>query len=352
MTIKVATAPKSKSQRSAEMAREPPVRILSPVSRPAVTPVEDDELSGDESLWEGLPQSDQQLDHDMLMGGIEKTVRDTMSEVFASRDGRITTPAAVHVSRRYSDEGIDSPLLTVPPAATTVPRNILSRWLWVEKDTIELIANGEFQIDGLPKLHRTDELRNAYLKKSLKGVYQPLDGGPAEVIMGTTKLQSSFKEPTTFFLAWNIYMSIRTTFEPTRAAGLADWTERLFYFIHLNYPWISILEYIVAYFQLYQDTSPNDWFKPDSTLIAYYLTLSQQKAPTASTSQSHIGTKPKFNTSHKSGSISDEICMMYNRSTGCTWKEKKGEKCPRRHACTVCTSSQHTALMCPEKSTK
>ena len=126
-------------------------------------------------------------------------------------------------------------------------------------------------------------------------------------------------------------MSIRATFEPIRAAGLADWTERLFYLVHLNYPWVSILEYIVAYFQLYQDTSPDDWFKPDSTLIAYYLTLSQQKASTATAPQPHNGSKPKFNPSRKSESISDEICVMYNRSTGCTWKEKKGEKCPRHH---------------------
>ena len=75
------------------------------------------------------------------MDDVEKMVRDAMSDVFA----------------RYSEEA-------------DVPRNILSRWPWVEKDTIELIANGGFQIDGLPKLHSTDELQNAYLKKSLKGL--------------------------------------------------------------------------------------------------------------------------------------------------------------------------------------
>ena len=81
------------------------------------------------------------------MDGIEKVVRDTMSDVFASREekGKFATSAPVHVPRRYSEEA-------------AVPRNILSRWPWVEKDTIELIANGGFQIDGLPKLHRTDEL--------------------------------------------------------------------------------------------------------------------------------------------------------------------------------------------------
>jgi len=99
------------------------------------------------------------------MDGIERTIRDTMSEVFASRDGKererkFATSVTVRRPGRYSDQG-------------------------------------GFQIDGLPKLHSTDELRNTYLKKSLNGVYQPLEGGPAKVIIGITELQSSFKEPST-----------------------------------------------------------------------------------------------------------------------------------------------------------
>ena len=141
------------------------------------------------------------------MDDIERVIRNITSKMFASRaerekEGKFVIMTMNRVFKRYSDEGIDSPSLLVfvsSPAAAS--RNILSRWSWVEKDTIELIANGEFQIDWLPKLHRTDDLRNAYLKKSLKGVYQPLKGGPAEVILGTTKLKSSFNEPTTFFLA-------------------------------------------------------------------------------------------------------------------------------------------------------
>ena len=37
--------------------------------------------------------------------------------------------------------------------ATSTPLNVLSRWPWVEKETVEFIANGQFNIDGLPKLH-------------------------------------------------------------------------------------------------------------------------------------------------------------------------------------------------------
>ena len=71
------------------------------------------ELSDDESLWEGLPQSDQRPDHDDLMDGIEKMVRDTMSDVFASREekGKFATSAPIQVPRRYSEEA-------------AVPRNI------------------------------------------------------------------------------------------------------------------------------------------------------------------------------------------------------------------------------------
>ena len=194
----------------------------------------------------------------------------------------------------------------------------------------------------------------------MKGIYQPLEGGPPEIIIGTTKLQSSFKDPTTFFLAWHIYVSIRSEFAPTLASGLSNWTERILYFVQLNYPWTSILEYIIAYYQKYQNsTDPEAWFNLNSTLMHYHLTLVQQRphilsAP-ASSSPSRIGsnsgTKTKFN-SQRSESISDEICVMFNRATGCVWKEKKGEKCPRRHVCIVCTMPQHTALTCPGKSKK
>src|SRR5438045_7618768 len=87
-TIKVATVPKFKSRHLSEMVHKSPLRTPSPISHPVVTPMRGGELSDDESLWEGLPQSDQRLDHNSLMDGIEKMVRDTMSDVFASRDGK------------------------------------------------------------------------------------------------------------------------------------------------------------------------------------------------------------------------------------------------------------------------
>jgi hypothetical protein len=210
-------------------------------------------------------------------------------------------------------------------------------------------------IDKLPKLHRTDELRNAYIKRSIKGLYHSLEGGPAEVVVGTTKLQSSFKDPTTLFLAWNIYMSIRTTAEPLRAPGLTYWTERVFYFVHLNYPWASILEYIIAFYGLNQTALAESWFELNPTLMAYHLTLVQQRpsAPAPTTPILHHNsyngdTKTRF-LSQAHESISNEICLTYNRSSRCTWNEQ-GTNCPRRHVCSICTMPQHTALNCPNNS--
>ena len=358
VTIKAATDPKFKSPRSSGIRVEgPPRRILSPTSSPVIPPVDSGITSSEESPWEGLQrQHTQRIDRDDLMDSIEKRIRETVTDMFASRDEEqkknFATTAAVRVPGRYRVEGTTSP---TPPVfalpVTAASRNILSRWPWVEKDTVDLIARGEFDIDGLPKLHRTDELRNAYLKKSLKGVYQPLEGGPAEVIIGTTKLQSSFKESTSFFLAWHTYMSIRTAFEPSRASGLIIWTERLFYFIHLNYPWHSILEYVIAYFQRYQNTLPDDWFNPDSTLISYHLTLSQQK-PLTATSQRSNASKVKLNPGQKASVNSDEVCVMFNRPSGCTWRERRGTSCPHRHVCLVCMSREHTSLMCTGKPAK
>ena len=217
------------------------------------------------------------------MEGIERMVRDTMSEVFAGRDERerernfATLPTLPLAATEGNAPAPFQPLVITPAED---PHHILSRWPCVGQDTVALIELGKFDIDNLPKLHRSDELRNAYLKRSIKGVYHPLEGGPAELIIGTTKLQSSFKDPTTFFLAWQIYVSIQTEFCPAFAPGLAYWTERLLYFVQLNYPWPSILEYIIAYYQKFQNRLDNDaWFNPNPTLMAYHFTLVQRKVP-------------------------------------------------------------------------
>jgi hypothetical protein len=162
--------------------------------------------------------------------------------------------------------------------STGLPHHILLRWPWVDADTVKLIQLGNFDIDALPKLHQSDQMRNAYVKKSVQGILHPLNGAPAEVLIGNTRLQASFKDSTSFFLAWQIYVSIRTTFHPDRAAGLAFWTERLHFFILLNYPWSGILEYIIAFYKLNQNSAPDVWFDSNPP----HLTLPYSASTTAS----------------------------------------------------------------------
>ena len=273
-------------------------------------------------------------------------VRGFGAEAFAARD------------EQHKEISPIGPVIGTDPSSSslfppTMPQHVLSRWPWVPEETIKNIALGQFEIDSLPKLHRSDELRNAYLKRSMKGIYQPLDGSPAEVIIGTSKLQSSFKDPATFFLAWHVYVSIRTAFNPEMGPRLAAWTERLQYFVQLNYPWPSILEYVIAFYQLYQNNCNGDaWFNPDPTLMAYHLTLVQQKATAASSGsassraqQSALRPKP---TGEKRETMAAEICEMFNQTLGCHWKDKDGGKCPHRHVCNICLSSKHSRTTCPD----
>jgi hypothetical protein len=180
--------------------------------------------------------------------------------------GSVAEALAAHGNRM---EDVVVPLAgIVPPTSSAtltspfvMPQHILSRWPWVSEDTVKNIALGTFEIDNLPKLHRSDDLRNAYLKRSMRGIYQPLDGGPPEIIVGTSKLHSSFTNPSTFFLAWHIYASIRSEFNRDMGTHLAYWTERIQYFVDLSYPWYAVLEYIIAYYQKYQNrTDEAAWF--------------------------------------------------------------------------------------------
>ena len=124
-------------------------------------------------------------------------VRSSISEAFAARDQWAQGKEGEVIPVSGTDPSSSS-TLTFSPA---MPQHVLSRWPWVSEETVKSIALGQFDIDNLPKLHRSDELRNAYLKRSMKGIFQLLDGGPAEIVVGTSKLQSSFRDRTMFFLA-------------------------------------------------------------------------------------------------------------------------------------------------------
>ena len=116
--------------------------------------------------------------------------------------------------------------------------------VWVECHSLHLllhllqsIANGQFDLNSLPKLHRQEEFRNRHVKATAEGFHFPLDRSkPAEVIVGRTKMHLAFKDLPTFISAWQVYISIRTSYHPERGPGLAMWLERIIYYVHLNYP--------------------------------------------------------------------------------------------------------------------
>ena len=291
-------------------------------------------------------------DHDDM----EKRVNKAIEIIMAAKE----KAAAADKEKSAADKIAEQAGTLPPPPAPPTPHHILRHWSWVESDTVKLIQLGTFPLDNLQKLHMTDDLRNAYLKKSIQGVFQPIGGGPSEILVGTTKLQSAFKEPTTFFLAWQIYVSIRSSYHPNYASGLALWTAGLYYYLYLNYPWPAILEYIIAYYGLYQN-SPDKWFDHDPALVSYYLTLHQQRPTTtaapAQVAQASGVTKSK--SSNHAGQKSREpvdysqMCIMFNRTSGCQWAQNHGgQKCPYRHTCNVCTSDQHNAPNCPKRSTR
>jgi hypothetical protein len=274
-------------------------------------------------------------------------IEQSITSVFAAHDQTLTTGTGT---------GTIPPSFPSLTSPSTIPQHVLSHWLWVPEDVVKSIAAGNFDIDNLPKLHRSDELRNAYLKRSMKGgaIYNPLDGRPAEFIVGTSKLQSSFRDSTTFFLAWHIYTSIRSEFKPEMGSRLAFWTETVQYFVHLNYSWPVILSYIIAYYQTYQDCVDDQaWFQSDPTLMQYHLTLVQQQKMVSAANTAAPRT-PQGRRSQLSDAkldvMSNEICQNFNRIGGFTWKDNhSGAKCSRRHDCIGCLASTHNALNCPRK---
>ena len=173
---------------------------------------------------------------------------------------------------------------TIPSTGTSIvpyvapfPSNVLSRWPWVEQTTVESIGNGEFNINHLPKLHREEDTRNRHIKMSIEDIFNSFDTTkPSEVLVGQTKMHQAFKESVTFFSAWQVYISIRSSYHPERAPGLALFSERIYFHIQLNYPWYRILNYIIAFFRAYQNSAPDVWNDVDGVLVANNLAVAQQ----------------------------------------------------------------------------
>jgi hypothetical protein len=227
---------------------------------------------------------------------------------------------------------------SIPPFSSSPVKNVLSRWSWLEATTVESIANGQFDLNSLPKLHRQEEFRNRHVKTTVEGFHFPLDKSkPAEVIIGRTKMHLAFKDLPTFISAWQVYVSVRTSYHPDRGPGLAMWLERITHYVHLSYPWPVILNYIIDYFGAHQNSPPEVWYIPDQELVSNHLAISQQK--------SSVNTIPPTKSKGKSSGtpMSQQICHNWNRmDIGC-----KNMDCPRRHICPTCNKDSHRAFQCP-----
>ena len=126
---------------------------------------------------------------------------------------------------------------------------------------VENIANGTFDIYELPKLHRHQTLHDLYIQKNIEGIVHPLDGGKLQLLHVRTKLQNTFNELDSLLSAWLTYAGICATFAPQRGPGLFSWTDRIIGYNRLKYNFTAILDYFVAYFQLYQNSPPEQWFQ-------------------------------------------------------------------------------------------
>ena len=228
---------------------------------------------------------------------------------------------------------------------------ILSRWPWVDPSLVDDINNGKFNIYDLPKLHRDEYLRNRYISKSVEGVMQPLAGGKSHIVQSKTKLQSSFKNFETFVSAWSVYVGIRTSFEPKRAPGFAMWMDRLATFVSLQYEFTSIINYVIAYFQAHQNSSPEAWFLVDSELHSEHFGNAAQRALNSLRSQPAKPSAKAPTGLFTTIPITDQVCRNWNRPSGCKIKEVTKRECLRRHVCSNCLESGHKEPSCTKAGT-
>ena len=248
-------------------------------------------------------------------------------------------------------DGPSSPVepMTNPPGniPTPAPHDILSRWPWVQRSLVENIANGEFDIYDLPKLHRDEYLRNRHIAKSVDSVVHPLSGGRPHIVHAKTKLQSSLRDFETLLSAWMVYVSIRTSYAPERSPGLALWTERVAFQVSLLYEFSTIVNYFVAYFQKHQNSVPEAWFSPDSDLHSDHFGNAAQRAVNSLRSSSvKPSIRPAATRQITPIPITDQVCHSWNRPTGCKIKEQTKKDCLRRHICGKCFVPEHKEFEC------
>jgi hypothetical protein len=225
-----------------------------------------------------------------------------------------------------------------PPAA-----NLRSRWSWVDSTLIQSIANGDFDIHSLPKLHSEESLRKKFTTSAIEGFFIPANNTKApELRDGTPKLYASFNDINTFLSAWYVYIMIRGAYHPERFGCLIHWTEQINQFHRTGYPWDTILSYITRYFQCHQNAPPETWYLIDQELMASQLVMGMVR---------HYRGNPTSTKVDKRSHVSNERCNNYNdERKGCTIEQKFNRPCVRRHACHNCDKLGHPSYKCPDAS--
>ena len=164
---------------------------------------------------------------------------------------------------------------TPPPPP---PADILSQVPWVDVALVQSISAGNFDIFNLPKLHRDNSLRKKHAARSIEGLVLSTGNTPQlEVINSTSRIHTYFKEIGSFYIAWLVYITIRIHFYPERAPGLLTWTGHVQQFANSNYPWNLILDYVVKYFEQYQDAPPERWMSRDPERVTTYILMPSSK---------------------------------------------------------------------------
>jgi hypothetical protein len=205
---------------------------------------------------------------------------ETLNQIMERLDSLGTTHGPAHTD-------VQMPVIpTDTSSPSTAAVNVRARWSWINTSTADSIVNGSFEINNLTKLHREESLRNCHNPKTFENWVIPLDGSKPEYISGRTKMQSAFRDLSTFLSAWLIYIYIRASYQPERGPGLSAWTERLIFLSRCEYPWSTVLQYAIAYYSDHQNSPPEAWFKVDGELIANHFGIAKQRTM----SQGSIGT--------------------------------------------------------------
>jgi hypothetical protein len=230
--------------------------------------------------------------------------------------------------------------------------DVCKRWHWVERTQIAAICEGTFDIHNLPKLLRDDTARKRIRNRTVNGLVIPLDGGSIEFAEDATKLQSVFPTLQAFMTAFSIYISIRTTYAPAYAGPMLVWVERIHYYNSKGHrpgeKWPYVLNYIVDYFRLYQDASPEEWLKTDGELVSQHFAFSaspHEPAPPSLVKDQKSKLKPQ----NRNAAKFEQVCKNWNRPGGCQYQKKYGSSCPRLHQCWGCNDKSHTSSSCPTK---